>query len=158
MARSSDDDQIAAWRALLLAQNVVLRAIDYELDLDGLVPLHWYDVLRELNNAPDHQLRVQDLAGRVVLSRARISRLVDEMTEQRLVSREPDPTDGRASLVTLRPGGRAALKRAAPVYLAGIREHFTSHLSAAERATLVGALERVVAAHAHTTIARKVRR
>jgi DNA-binding MarR family transcriptional regulator len=145
MAR--DDDCVAAWRSLLLAQDAVLRAIGAELDAAGAIPLTWYDVLLELNAAPDRRLRMAELAARTVLSRTRISRLVDELETAGLVVREPDPADGRASFAALTADGKAALRKAAPVYLAGIRRHFTDHLATTERSQLTRALGKVVAAH-----------
>ncbi len=142
-----DDDCVAAWRALLLAEDSVLRAIGVDLDTAGAIPLTWYDVLLELNAAADRRLRMAELASRTVLSRTRISRLVDELVAGGLVAREPDPADGRASFAVLTPNGRAALRKAAPVYLAGIRRHFTDHLAASERAQLTRTLDKVVAAH-----------
>ena len=67
---------VAAWRALLLAHNRAVRAIEADLDATEAVPLGWYDVLLELQAEPDG-LRMQDLGERAVLSRTRVSRLVD---------------------------------------------------------------------------------
>jgi DNA-binding MarR family transcriptional regulator len=138
---------IEAWRSLLLAQDAVLRAIEADLKRASAIPLTWYDVLLELNAAPQHRLRMADLAARTVLSRTRISRLVDELIAEGYVLRRPDPDDGRASFAVLTPKGRTALRKAAPVYLAGIQRHFTDHLDDAERTALVRALNKVVIAH-----------
>src|ERR671931_935674 len=145
MATSGDHD-VAAWRALLLAQNAVLKAIEADLAAAGQIPLTWYDVLLELNAAPGRRLRMQELASRVVLSRTRVSRLVDELVAAGLVERLPDPADGRASFASITRRGRAALRRAAPVYLAGIERYFTRHLTQREKQTLTAALGRVIAA------------
>jgi len=141
------DDSTAAWRALLLAQNRVLRAIEQQLERAGVIPLTWYDVLLELDAVPRQRLRMQDLAARTVLSRTRVSRLVDDLVEAGLVHREPDPDDGRATLAILTPRGRAALRKAAPVYLAGIEQHFTRLLDADERRQITRGLTKVVEAH-----------
>jgi DNA-binding MarR family transcriptional regulator len=146
------DECVAAWRTLLLAQNAVLRAIDADLDRAGLIPLTSYDVLLELNAAEGRRLRMQELAARTVLSRTRVSRLVDELAAQGLVSRERDPDDRRAWFAVLTPAGRAALRKAAPVYLAGIRRHFTDHLDPTERTQLTQMLDKVVEAHQRLTI------
>lgn len=90
---------------------------------------------------------MQDLGARTVLSRSRVSCLVDELEGQALVERLRDPDDGRACLAHLTPRGRAALKRAAPRYLQGIQTHFARHLDADELQTITEALERVVATH-----------
>lgn len=146
MAPSSDTD-VAAWRALLLAQNAVLKAIEADLGAAGQIPLTWYDVLLELNAAPQRRLRMQELASRVVLSRTRVSRLIDELVAAGLVERLPDPADGRASFAAITRQGRVALRRAAPVYLAGIERHFTRHLSQREKQTLTTALGKVASVH-----------
>ena len=141
------EDSVAAWRALLLAQSAVLRAIDADLHHAGYIPLHWYDVLLELNAAPDRRLRIQELASRVVLTRTRVSRLVDRLADAGLVSREPDPDDGRACFAVITPACRQALRAAAPVYLAGIEQHFARHLTSDQARTITEGLDRVVAAH-----------
>jgi DNA-binding MarR family transcriptional regulator len=141
------DDPVTPWRAALPAQHRALRAIERDMAAAGVVALSWYDVLLELDAAPGRQLRMQDLAARTVLSRTRVSRLVDDLVRAGLVTRQPDPDDGRASLATLTTEGRRARRAAAPVYLAGIQEHFARHLTATERAQVARALTKVVAAH-----------
>ncbi len=141
------DDPVAAWRALLLAQNAALRAIEADLAQAGLIPLTWYDVLLELNATPTRRLRMQELADRVVLSRSRVSRVVDELVERGHVERLPDPSDGRAHFAALTPAGRSAFRRTAPAYLAGIERHFTRHLGEEDRNVIARALQRVVDAH-----------
>ncbi len=144
---AEDELEIAAWRSLLLAQNAALRAIEARLAAAGQVPLTWYDVLLELDAAPGRRLRMQELAARVVLSRTRVSRLVDELVRAGLVCRAPDPDDGRAAFAVLTDAGRDRLRAAAPAYLEGIREHFARHLDPGELRTVRDALDKVTAAH-----------
>lgn len=146
---SSEHDQPRPdpWRALLLAQNVALRAIEADLKAAGAIPLSWYDVLLELRAAPDMRLRMQEVAGRVVLSRTRVSRLVDELVSAGYVRKERDPDDGRAWFAVLTPEGRKARRTAAPIYLAAIDRHFTSHLSVRQRQTVEQAMRRVIEAN-----------
>ena len=141
------DDRVAAWRAVLLAQSRALRAIERDMHAAGAIPLGWYDVLLELNAAPGRRLRMQDLGARAVLSRTRVSRIVAELEAQGYVERQPDPDDGRAALATITPAGRAALKQAAPIYLAGIDEHFNRHLAPTAQRAVAAALQRVIDAH-----------
>ena len=144
---AEDRDPVAAWQAVLQAQNRALRAIEQDLHDQGLIPLSWYDVLLELNAAPGRQLRMQDLAARVVLSRTRVSRLVSELERVGYIERVPDPDDGRATLARITAEGRAARRNAAPVYLAGIDKHFNRHLTAAQQDAVAKGLQRVVDAH-----------
>jgi DNA-binding MarR family transcriptional regulator len=136
---------IEAWRAFLLTHAAVVRRLERDLERAQNLPLAWYDVLLELNAAPRRRLRMQDLAARVVLSRSRVSRVVDELVRAGLVRREPDPSDGRAAFAVATEEGRAALRRAAPVYLRGIEEQFLAHLTAAELRTIETGLNRVLA-------------
>ena len=53
-----------AWVHLIRAGRDVVRRIEAELKGAGFPPLTWYDVLLELNAAPERQLRMQDLDTR----------------------------------------------------------------------------------------------
>jgi DNA-binding MarR family transcriptional regulator len=143
-----DDAGLEAWRAMLLAYNAAMRAIDVELDRTGRTPLTWYDVLLELNAAPDGRLQMQELANRVVLSRTRVSRLVDEMVHAGLVSKVRDDADRRVVWATITRRGAQDLRRTAPHYLRGIEAHFSSYLTQQEKAIVAAALTKVTAAHA----------
>jgi DNA-binding MarR family transcriptional regulator len=140
--RADPPETFAAWRALLLAHHACVRAIESDLDAERLLPLTWYDVLLELRSVPEG-LRMQELGQRVVLSRTRVSRLVDELEQGGLVTRRADPADGRATIATITAAGEDAFRATAPVYLAKIDEHFNAHLSARERAVIATALQRV---------------
>ena len=140
-------DPVAAWRAVLLAQNRAVRAIERDLDAAAQISLSWYDVLLELNAASHRRLRMQDLGLKAVLSRTRVSRIVTELEQAGFVQRLADPVDGRATLATITAAGRRAMKQAAPVYLAGIERHFTRHLTLVEQRVVVAGLQRVIDAH-----------
>jgi DNA-binding MarR family transcriptional regulator len=145
-AASDAEEGVAAWAALLRTHAAVVRDLERDLDRAQGLPLTWYDVLLELNSAEDRRLRMQELGERAVLSRSRISRIVDELARGGLVVREPDPTDRRGSWAVLTEAGRARLRGAAPTYLDGIARHFADHLTAQERSAIVTGLERVIAA------------
>lgn len=142
-----ETEPFAAWRAVLLAQSRAMRAIERDLAAAGQISLMWYDVLLELNAARDQRLRMQKLALKAVVSRTQVSRIVTELEAAGLVERIVDPADGRATLAHITTKGRNALKSAAPVYLAGIEQHFTRHLTSHEQRTIVDGLQRVVDAH-----------
>ncbi len=144
MAPTPEPEGLGAWRAFLKAHTAVVRRLEQELEAGRHLPLTWYDVLLELNAAPDRRLRMQVLSDRVTLSRSRVSRVVDEMVRAGLVRREPDPADGRASFAVITDPGRDALRAAAPVYLDGVDEHVLRVLTPAERTTLERALNRVL--------------
>lgn len=145
MTDGSDD--LEAWRSLLLAHAGALRAIEDDLATARTIPLSWYDVLLELNVAPGRRMRMSELGEKVVLSRSRVSRVVDELVRAGLVERQPDPDDGRAAFAVLTADGRKELRKAAPRYLEGIERHFTSLLDEEERAVVARALRKVADHH-----------
>ncbi|MEO7981797.1 MAG: MarR family transcriptional regulator [Sporichthyaceae bacterium] len=138
-------DRVGAWAALLRAHAAVVPRLERRLAEQGM-PLSWYDVLLVLNSAPGRRLRMTELGAGAVLSRERVSRVVTELERAGLVGREANPDDGRSWFAAITPAGRSRLRAAAPVYLAGIEEHFSRHLSDAEVRTVTRALGRVVAA------------
>ena len=141
-----EDQGVEAWAALLRSHAAVVSRLEREMEADRRLPLSWYDVLLSL--ARSRGLRMQDLADAVVLSRTRVSRVVDEMEAAELVERRPNPADRRSTIVAITGKGRAAFRAAAPVYLSGIRRHFTDLLTADELECVRRALIKVVAAHA----------
>jgi DNA-binding MarR family transcriptional regulator len=139
----TDEAGLAAWRAMLLAHDAALRAIEGELDRARCIPLTWYDVLLELNAAPDKRLRMHDLADRVVLSRTRVSRLTDEMAAAGLVTKARHQGDGRVVWAAITKAGAEALRATAPYYLRGIEEYFSRHLTDQEKKVVATALTKV---------------
>jgi DNA-binding MarR family transcriptional regulator len=141
VAEDRDEPAVAAWRALLMAHSRLVPAMEKDLRAAGQVSLPWYDVLLELNAAPGRRLRMTELGQRAVLSRTRVSRVVDELAAAGLAERQPDAADGRASFAVLTPAGRNALRHAWPVYREAIRRHLGAHLTpqqCRQIATLLG--------------------
>jgi DNA-binding MarR family transcriptional regulator len=116
-------------------------AIEGDLRAAGQVPLSWYDVLLELNAAPHRRLRMTELGQRAVLSRTRVSRVVDELAAAGLAERQPDQADGRSSFAALTPQGRAALRRAWPVYREAIGRGLGTQLTPEQCLDLARLLE-----------------
>lgn len=137
------DPKIDAWAALLHVHAALVPQLDRELRQATGLPLAWYDILLELNAAPDGSLTMSALSQRVVLSRTRVSRLVPELVGQGLVERHAHEVDRRSSYATITPAGKQVLRDAAPTYLSGISKHFGHHLSAAEARTIAASLRRV---------------
>ena len=144
MADSRRDLSTSAWGAVLQVHAAVVPLLDQRLQAEAGMPLSWYDVLLELAAAPERRLRMTDLGERVVLSRTRVSRMVDEIARAGLVVREPNPQDGRSAYSTLTAEGLKRFRRAAPAYVAAIEQHFSSKLDDAELRTLTQLLKRVL--------------
>lgn len=132
-----------AWAALLRVHARVIPRLDQAMRSESGIPLYWYDVLLELAVAPDRQLRMSELGERVVLSRSRVSRIVDELVEADLVSRQDNPDDRRSARACLTDAGLDRFRHAAPRYVAAIEAQFAAPLSDAELDALADALGKV---------------
>ncbi len=129
-----------AWGAVLRAHAALVPQMDRLLQDEAGLPLRWYDVLLELSAAPEHRLTMGELAERVVLSRTRVSRVVDELAAEGLVRRDVHETDRRSSYAVLTRKGSTAFDRAAPVYRRAIAASFAGPLDDAELIALRDAL------------------
>lgn len=136
------------WGALLKVHAALVPRLDRELQEAHGLPLTWYDVLLELNAAPERRLTMGQLGSVAAVSRTRVSRVVDELVRAGLVAREPNPDDGRSAYAALTPAGRAALRKAAPTYVAAVQREFADHLTTREAEVLAGALRKVLDADA----------
>lgn len=137
--------QMAAWRGFLTAHTRVTDELERELREREDLPLTVYDVLVQLSEADGHQLRMQELADRVLLSKSGLTRLIDRMERDGHVVRSPCPDDRRGTFATMTPAGYRVLRRTAPTHLAGVREHFIDVLTDEEAETMAGALARITA-------------
>ena len=142
MVRSRRHTAADAWGSLLRAHARLLPVMDAGVRRTG-ISLAYYDVLLELSAEPEGRLRMSDLGERVVLSRTRVSRLVDEMAGARLVAREANTDDRRSAFAVITEAGRESFRAAAPRYLDLIEEQVSTGLTTAELATLAGLLDRL---------------
>lgn len=133
-----------AWEILLRVHAALTPALSDEVETKAGLPLSWYDVLLELSRAEGNQLRMQDLGQRVVLSRSRVSRIVDEIEAAGLVERKPDSDDGRVTLTRMTRRGRTAFRQAAPVYLDAISAYFGQHMTVSELKAMTHGLSKVL--------------
>ena len=145
------EPQLAAWRALLEAHARTTEVLARELRDEVGLPLSWYDVLLQLNEAPDQRLRMQELADAVLLSKSGLTRLVDRMERDGLVARSACSDDRRGTFAELTTAGRDRLRSTAPTHLRGVREHVADLLDDQEAAILERLLRRLADAARPTT-------
>ena len=121
--------ELGAWREFLHVHAVLTRELDEELRRAHGLPLSSYDVLVNLESAPDRQMRMSELADAVLLSRSGLTRLVERLEREGLLSRADCPSDARGSLAVLTHAGSARLAQARKTHLRGVRERFHDHFS-----------------------------
>jgi DNA-binding MarR family transcriptional regulator len=138
------DPRLETWRSFLVAHAQIRRQLERELQAEQSLGLGEYEVLLLLARAEDRQLRMSELADRLVLSRSGVTRLVDRLEADELVKRASCDTDRRGSWATLTGAGYERLRRAAPTHLRGIGEHFLDRIPPAELDALQHTLDRVL--------------
>jgi DNA-binding MarR family transcriptional regulator len=124
------------WSEFLYAHAKVGREIDAGLADAGALSMDWYDVLLTLERSPEHRLRLNELAERVLISRSGLTRLIDRIEAAGLLRRERSVQDRRGAYAVLTSEGAAALGRAWPVYERLIEDHFGKFMSDDEAPTL----------------------
>ncbi|MFT4221249.1 MAG: MarR family transcriptional regulator [Microbacterium sp.] len=90
---------VDAWESLFRAQHAVLGEISVDFDDENLNQAE-YDVLLTVTRAPGATARLRDVTRLALVSQPSVSRLVDRMVARGLVTKCPDPDDGRGTLVT----------------------------------------------------------
>ncbi|MGV9376842.1 MarR family winged helix-turn-helix transcriptional regulator [Nonomuraea sp. NPDC003707] len=125
-------EELAVWRMMQRAQVRITRHLEAELLVAHDLPLASYEVLVQLAEAPERRLRMNDLAGRVLLSRSGLTRLIDRLQRDGLVSREACANDARGLFAVLTDAGAERLAEATPTYLRGVRTQFLDLLGAEE--------------------------
>src|SRR6266516_6213220 len=133
------EQHLVAWRTFLKAHAILIDYIDHDLVAAKLPPLSTYDVLIELYEAPEHRLRMHELAERVVLSRSGLTRLVDRLEAEGLLLRDRSGTDRRGAYAVITEQGIGALHQIWPIYARGIAEYFAQWLPQEEAQILESA-------------------
>jgi MarR family 2-MHQ and catechol resistance regulon transcriptional repressor len=123
-----DDERVATFGTFVETFASVLGKVQAELDRTAGVPVTWLEVLLRLARAPDHRMRMADLARQVGLSTSGLTRLVDRAEAAGHVRRESCPTDRRGALAVLTEQGEALLRTALPPHLACIEAHVAGPL------------------------------
>ena len=133
-----------AWAALLAVQAQIVRKINLRLAAAGMISMEDYDILLALEDAPEGQLRLYELADKAVLTRSGITRLVDRLSAAGLVERSALPTNRRAIYARITSEGLAERKRTWPVYREAVAELFGRAMSRDEAAGMANALEKAL--------------
>src|SRR5881275_384355 len=90
-----------AWRSYLQSHASILRELDAELIAEHGLTTRDYEVLLYLAQAPDRRMAMSSLAGRTMLTRSGITRLVDGLVSAGLIERVACPEDARVSYAEL---------------------------------------------------------
>src|SRR3954465_13140491 len=129
---SFTEPELDAWRGFLRSHATLVREPDRELTERHNLPISSYDVLVQLDEAPEGRLRMSALADAVLLSRSGLSRLVTRLESQGLIERVECANDARGSFAAITKQGRRRLDEARVTHRAGVRARFFDHLGERE--------------------------
>ena len=143
---SPSPERLRAWRLYFESAMALLDILGTELEQAAAIPMRWYDVLVQLEDAPEG-IPMNLLAERILYSKSGFTRVVDRMEEAGLVRRNRPEHDRRTILVVLTDKGSETMEHARRHHRDGIERHFAQHLTDADIKALDRALEKI-SAHA----------
>lgn len=88
-----------------------------------------YDVLSNLSEAQDTQLRITELGDRLRWSKSRTHHHLTRMHKRGLIEKRTDSDDGRVTLARLTSHGLQVIQDAAPMHVRSVRRHFIDLLT-----------------------------
>lgn len=129
------------WRSLSRVHAVIESELERAVVTSGM-SLPAYDLITEMVSSSS-PLTMSELAERVVLSRTRVSRLVDELVREGLARREPNPDDGRSAFVEATKEGATRHATVTPRYRSALNSGLKAALTPEEFVQLAGTLDRM---------------
>jgi DNA-binding MarR family transcriptional regulator len=131
-----------AWLGFVTNASDLLRSIERDLEPFGLDGGD-YQLLAMLSDAPDHRMKMCDLADILRLSRGGLTRRMEGVVSGKFVERVRDDADGRAVFAQLTRKGYAFLKKIAPHHVKSVRSQMIDLLSESEIKALGSAFAKI---------------
>jgi DNA-binding MarR family transcriptional regulator len=144
-----NDAEMKAWRGFVTTSPDLMNAIERDLGAFGL-DAGDYQLLAMLSEAPDHRLKMCDLADTLRLSRSGLTRRMDGVVKAKYVERIQDKDDRRVSFAHLTQKGFEFLKKVAPLHLKDVRSRMIDLLNESEIKAIGSAFAKINA-HLRTT-------
>jgi DNA-binding MarR family transcriptional regulator len=141
-----DDVEMRTWLAWVQSSLLLRDRLEAELVAEHDLSLPEYEVLAFVSQAPAGRLRMTELAATTIVSRSRLTHLVDRLVRRGFLVRQQCPSDRRGWFAVLTPAGRRLLRKAARTHVRGVRQYLIDVLTPDEVAALGPVLERVVGA------------
>jgi glutamate-1-semialdehyde 2,1-aminomutase len=131
------------WRAYLRGDRLLREALDRDL-ADHDLRLSEFEILAWVSEADQGQLRMSELADKVVQSRSRLTHTATRLERRGWVVREPCADDRRGVLLRLTDAGWATVRAIAPAHVESVRQHLIDLLTPAQFDALGEAMQIVV--------------
>ncbi|WP_049565302.1 MarR family winged helix-turn-helix transcriptional regulator [Nonomuraea sp. SBT364] len=129
MTRWLNDEEQRSWRAYGLASRLLTDRLERDLMEAAGMPPTYYELLVLLSEAPEHTMRMSELARWTHSKPSRITHAVSKLEQAGWVKRANLPSDRRGWVAVLTESGQAALAAAAPCHVESVRKHLVDVLS-----------------------------
>lgn len=126
--KSLEDPRLTAAGLFAEAFTGMMARLTPNLSDAGLSAIDFETLLR-LARSPCHRLRMSDLAAQTSLSTSGVTRVVDRLEREGLVTRRACPSDRRASYAVITEAGMERLNAVLPQHLEDIEKWFTGLLT-----------------------------
>lgn len=134
------------WFSFVRTHRVLIKEIERRLADVGLPTYAWYDVLWGLESGKNGTRRMHELAEALAIERYNLTRLIDRLEQEGLVTRARSAEDGRAAYATITAEGRALRKKMWKVYEATVAELFLAQFSDEQQRSLAHGLDQAALA------------
>ncbi|CAI0855041.1 MarR family winged helix-turn-helix transcriptional regulator [Serratia quinivorans] len=131
------------WFSYVRSHRLMIREIEQRLAQAGLPTYAWYDTLWGLESHPQGARRMYELADVLVIERYNLTRLVDRLEKEGLVTRTRLAEDGRAAFVAITEKGKVLRKQMWAIYQATVAELFLQQFTPEQQAAFASALDHV---------------
>lgn len=139
------ETETKAWIGLVKAKQHLVDMVEDELKKAGFPPLSWYDVLWELESSDGGVLRFNQIGDKVLLDKYNVTRLIQRLEKEDLVSRTKCHVDGRGQVACITPKGKKLRKEMWKVYERVVRENFLCKYNKKELSEFRNFVERLQA-------------
>ena len=121
-ATAIDDGRLTTVGLLFESSAGLRRFLERGLEAEPTLSAQSFDVLIRLARTPGGSLRMSELAAESSLTPSGLTRAVDRLQDQGLVTRRSCPEDRRGAFAELTPAGRDLMDRAIPDHLAQVAQ------------------------------------
>jgi DNA-binding MarR family transcriptional regulator len=136
------DAEQRAWRAYLAGSRMLTHTLERGHQQHGLSSTD-YEILVQLSEAPDHRLRMSQLAVATLLEKSRLSHQITRMERAGLIERMPCADDRRGQYAVLTEKGWETIQRVAVNHVEQVRDAFIDRMTPEQLATLGEAFQQV---------------
>ncbi|HEY5109847.1 MAG TPA: MarR family transcriptional regulator [Acidimicrobiales bacterium] len=139
----SSDARLTTMGLLFESAAGLRRLFHRQAEMSGATANQSFDILIRLARSEENELRMSELAAQASLTPSGLTRAVDRLQQQGLVTRRSCPDDRRGSFAQLTPAGQAMMSEAIPEHLSQIDQILDDVFTPEEEAQLATYLRRL---------------